>query len=350
MHVRARASFLGLAVLLCGCSGGDPARQAERLWPEIEPFETGYLQVSPLHEIYYELSGDREGTPVFGLHGGPGGHSSPYMRRFFDPDHYLIVLYDQRGAGKSRPYGELRDNDTWALVEDIERLRKHLGLERIVLFGGSWGSTLALAYAEAHPARVAGIVLRGVFTATRAEIDHFYHGGAATFFPDVYERFLAELPDPGRRPLPAYLYELIESSNSPQRERYCLAWAKYEVKMAALTISDRAVADIFAEEEPCTFALFENYYMTHGCFLEEGQLLQNADRLAGIPTWLVNGRYDAICPPRTAYELQKRIPGSKLIIAEGSGHWMGEPEIEKALLRIFRELAGDSPRAAPTGS
>lgn len=338
MQVRAWGLFLGLTLLLSACSGSEPAGQAGPLWPAIEPFETGFLKVSPLHEIYYELSGNPEGTPVFALHGGPGGHSSPYMRRFYDPERYLIVLHDQRGAGNSRPYGELRENDTWALVEDIEQLRLHLGLERMILFGGSWGSTLALAYAEAHPERVAGLVLRGVFTATRDEIDHFYHGGAAGFFPDVYERFLAELPDPARRPLPAYLYELIQTSESPERERYCLAWARYEVRMAALTISDEEVDRIFEKEEPCTFALFENYYMTHRCFLEEGQLLDNADLLAGIPTYIVNGRYDAICPPRAAFELQKRIPGSELIIAEGSGHWMGEPEIEKALLRIFREL------------
>jgi len=342
MHVRALGLFLGLTLLLSACAGNEPARQAGPLWPEIEPFEAGHLAVSPIHEIYYELSGNRAGTPVFVLHGGPGGRSTPYMRRFYDPERYLIVLHDQRGSGKSRPYGELRENDTWALVEDIERLRLHLGLDRVILFGGSWGSTLALAYAEAHPERVAGLVLRGVFTATGAEIDHFYHGGAAAFFPDVYDRLLAELPDPARRPLPAYLYELIQTSEPPERERYCLAWAKYEVRMAALTISDEEVDRIFEEEEPCTFALFENYYMTHRCFLEEGQLLDNADLLAGIPTYIVNGRYDSICPPRAAYELQKRIPGSKLIIAEGSGHWMGEPEIEKALLRVFRELAPDS--------
>lgn len=342
MQVRAWGVFLGLTLLLSACAGSERAPQAERLWPAIEPFETGHLKVSPIHEIYYELSGNREGTPVFVLHGGPGGSSSPYMRRFYDPERYLIVLHDQRGAGKSRPYGELRENDTWALVEDIESLRVHLRLDRMILFGGSWGSTLALAYAEAHPERVAGLVLRGVFTATRAEIDHFYHGGAAAFFPDVYERFLDELPDPARRPLPAYLYELIQTSEPPLRERYCLAWAKYEVRMAALYLSDEEVDRIFETEEPCTFALFENYYMTHRCFLEEGQLLDHADLLAGIPTYIVNGRYDAICPPRAAFELQKRIPGSELIIAEKSGHWMGEPEIEKALLRIFRELGGGS--------
>jgi proline iminopeptidase len=338
MRVRTGLLFLGLTLLLGGCMETDPDSTVEALWPAIEPFETGHLRVSPIHEIYYELSGNPEGIPVLVLHGGPGGRSSPYMRRFYDPERYLIVLHDQRGAGKSRPYGELRENDTWELVEDIERLRLHLGLDRAILFGGSWGTTLALAYAETHPERVAGLVLRGVFTATRAEIDHFYHGGAAVFFPDVYERFLAKLPDPARRPLPAYLYELIQTSEPPERERYCMAWAKYEVRMAALTISDEEVDRIFEEEEPCTFALFENYYMTHRCFLEEGQLLENAGLLAGIPTYIVNGRYDAVCPPRAAYELQKRIPGSKLIIAEGSGHWMGEPEIERTLLAIFHEF------------
>jgi len=342
MRVRAALGLLGLVLLLGGCVENGPAAPADRLWPQIEPFESGHLKVSPIHEIYYELSGNPEGRPVFVLHGGPGGRSTPYMRRLYDPERYLIVLYDQRGAGKSRPYGELRENDTWTLVEDIEHLRLHLGLERMILFGGSWGSTLALAYAESHPERVAGLVLRGVFTATQAEIDHFYHGGTAAFFPDVYERFLAELPDPQRRPLPAYLYELIQTSEPPRRERYCLAWGRYEIRMAALEISDEQVDRIFEEEEPCTFALFENYYMAHRCFLEEGQLLDNAGRLEGIPTWIVNGRYDAICPPRAAYELQKRIPGSKLVIAEGSGHWMGEPEIEMVLLSIFRELDAGS--------
>jgi proline iminopeptidase len=337
----ALASLFVLLLLIAGC-GSEPERSETGLWPMIEPFETGYLKVSDVHEIYYELSGNKDGIPVFGLHGGPGGNSSPYMRRFFDPEKYFIVLHDQRGAGKSKPYGELEENDTWVLVEDIERLREHLGLEKVVLFGGSWGATLALAHAEKHPQHVSGLVLRGVFTATDREIDHFYHGGAAAFFPDVYERFLAQLPDPDRRPLPQYLYELIRDSEPPERDEYAMAWAKYEVRMAALDLPDEAVDAIFEEEDPYSFALFENYYMANRCFLEEGQLLRDAHLLEGIPTYIVNGRYDTVCPPRAAYELHKMIPGSVITIAEASGHWMGEPNIERELVRIFEEL-GEAP-------
>jgi proline iminopeptidase len=337
--MKSRAVLLLVFVaVLAGCSQS-PQRTETGLWPAIEPFESGYLQVSETHEIYYELSGNREGIPVFGLHGGPGGQSSPYMRRFFDPEKYFIVLYDQRGAGKSKPYGELRENDTWTLVEDIEKLRQHLGLGKVILFGGSWGTTLALAHAEKYPQSVSGLVLRGVFTATEREIDHFYHGGAAAFFPDVYDRFLAELPDPERRPLPPYLYELIRDGDAEQKAKYSLAWGRYEVRMAALNITDQAVDAIFKDEDPYAFALFENYYMANRCFLEEGQLLRDAHFLAGIPTYIVNGRYDAICPPRTAYELHEALPGSKLVIAEASGHWMGEPNIERELVRIFEEIA-----------
>jgi proline iminopeptidase len=351
---RIRRSHLALLVALLafcgGCiplemggSGGDGSRGASgKLWPEIEPFESGHLRVSELHEIYYELSGNPDGMPVFVLHGGPGGSTSPYMRRFFDPERYLIVLHDQRGAGQSRPPGELRENDTWALVEDIEALREHLELEQVVLFGGSWGSTLGLAYAETHPDQVSALVLRGVFTGTDAEIDHFYHGGAAELFPEAYAALLAELPDPDRRPLPAYLHELISGTEGPERERVCRAWARYEIKMAALNLSDETVERYVTETETCTFSLFENYYMANRCFLDEGQLLDGAGRLAGIPTFIVNGRYDVICPPRAAWELHRRIPGSELIIAEEAGHWMGEAPIEGALVEIFERLAEGS--------
>lgn len=327
------------ALLASSCEPAPPPATKGGLWPPIEPFESGHYRVSPLHEIYYELSGSPQGLPVFGLHGGPGGESSPYMRRFFDPDRWLIVLHDQRGAGKSLPSGELKENDTWALVEDIENLRVHLKLDGIVLFGGSWGSTLALAYAEKYPGNVAGLVLRGVFTARREEIDYFYHGGAAAFFPDQYAKLLETLPDPGRRPLPDYLHELIVSTESPERDRYCRAWAWYEFKISGLRIDDQEIEKYLDDHDPCVFALFENYYMKHRCFLEEGQLLEEADRLAGIPTYIVNGRYDAICPPQTAHELHLRIPGSKLSLVDDAGHWLGEPGIQSRLLEVMDELA-----------
>jgi proline iminopeptidase len=190
---------------------------AVELWPRIEPYESGYLAVSDIHEIYYDVSGNPEGRPVFVLHGGPGGSSSPYMRRFFNPERFMIVLHDQRGCGKSKPYGEIRENTTWDLVEDIERLRVLLDVDQIVLFGGSWGSTLALAYAETYPSHVAGMVLRGIFTATQAEVDHFCHGGVGKFFPETYENLIYALPEPYRRPLPAYLYTLIADADSAGR-------------------------------------------------------------------------------------------------------------------------------------
>jgi proline iminopeptidase len=331
-------SLILVIAMAAGCEKA-PQRTGTGLWPEIEPFETGYLQVSDMHKIYYELCGNRDGIPVFVLHGGPGGKTSAYERRFFDPEKYLVVLHHQRGCGKSKPCAELKENDTWALVDDIERLRRELKLGKVILFGGSWGTTLALAHAEKYPQFVHALVLRGVFTATDAEIDHFYHGGAAKFFPEVYERFLGELPDPERRPLPQYLFELIRDGDAEEKKKYSLAWGNYEVKMAALEMPDDVLARIWETEDPYVFGLFENYYMANRCFLEEGQLLENAHLLSGIPTYIVNGRYDVICPPGNAYELYKRIPGSEIVIAESSGHWMGEPNIERELVRIFEEIA-----------
>ena len=194
-----------LALQSCLYSGDkDPVE----LWPQIEPFKTGFLKVSDIHEIYYELCGNPEGTPVFVLHGGPGGSSSPYYRRFFNPKKFLIVLHDQRGAGQSKPYAEIRENTTPHLVQDIEKLRTHLKLDKIILFGGSWGSTLGLAYGETHPQNVTGMVLRGIFTATQEEIDHFYHGGVRTFFPETYDRLIESIPEKDRKSIPEALLKI----------------------------------------------------------------------------------------------------------------------------------------------
>jgi len=321
----------------CNCERMVSEEQTE-LWPEIEPYQTDYLKVSDIHEIYYELSGNPEGKPVFVLHGGPGAGSSPNMRRFFNPDKFLIVIHDQRGCGKSKPYGEIRQNTTQDLVEDIERLRNHLELDKVILFGGSWGATLGLAYAETHPENVSGIVLRGVFTATKEEIDHFYHGGVSQFFPETYEKFISSLPEPEKRPLPDYLLTLVQSEDSSDRAKYSRAWVEYELKLSSLEFPDAAMDEIFEEFNPYAFALFENYYMANDCFLEEGQLLGDAYKIRDIPLVMVNGRYDMICPPITAYRLHRELPKSKLIIAESSGHWMGEKNIEKALLEAMRDF------------
>lgn len=330
--------YVFLLLLLIACGAADEPAAETPLWPEIEPYHTDYLEVSDLHEIYYELCGNPDGKPVFALHGGPGGRCSPYMRRFFDPEKFFIVLHDQRGAGRSKPYAEIQENNTQNLVEDIERLRKHLGVGKVILFGGSWGSTLGLAYAETYPNNVAGLVMRGVFTATSEEIDHFYHGGVRQYFPGVYDRLVSSLPDPNRRPLPEYLFELIESDDLSVRDKYAYEWARYEIRIAALDFSDEEVEELLEGYNPLAFARLENYYMAHGCFLEEGQLLRDAGKIRDIPVVMVNGRYDVICPPVTAYRLAEKLPNAKLVIAEGAGHWMAEPSIESALLDAMRRF------------
>lgn len=310
------------------------------LWPEIEPFKTDYLKVSDIHELYYELSGNLKGRPVFVLHGGPGAGSSPYYLRFFNPEKFLIVLHDQRGAGKSKPYAEIRENTTKNLVEDIEKLRKHLKLGKIILFGGSWGSTLAIAYGETYPENVSGMVLRGIFTATKIEIDHFYHGGVSTFFPETYERLIESVPESERHSLPRALLKLVQSEDKAQRAKYSLLWTKYEYKIGALETPDELIAELDDVDpiEFYAFALMENYYMANSCFLEEGQLLKDAHKIRDIPVVLVNGRYDMICPPINAYRLHQKLSRSKLLIVEGAGHWMGDPPVEKALLKAMQEF------------
>lgn len=332
-----RALILWMFILtIFSCS--TQKTKSTSLWPQIQPYQTGFLKVSDIHQIYFELSGNPKGKPVFGLHGGPGGNSSPYMRRFFNPEKFLIVLYDQRGAGQSRPFGEIQENTTWHLVDDIEKLRLHLNLEKIILFGGSWGSTLALAYAETYPQHVAGLVLRGVFLSTQEEIDHFYHGGVRAYFPETYNQLISSLPDSARKPLPNYLFELIQQGDSLTAARCVRAWARYEIKISSLSLPDTTVESILNSFDPYAFSALENYYMSNNCFFEKNQLLNNAEKLRDIPLIMVNGRYDVICPPVTAYRLKQRLPHARLIIAEGAGHWMGEPPIEKALLTVMQEF------------
>jgi proline iminopeptidase len=329
-----------LAPLMLLCVAADAATP---LWPEIEPYETGYLKVSDIHEIYYELCGNPKGTPVFVLHGGPGASCSPYQRRFFDPAKFLIVLHDQRGCGKSKPFGEVKENTTQALVADIERLRKHLELGKIILFGGSWGTTLGIAYGETYPESVCAMVLRGLFLATDAEIDYYYHGGVRTFFPDAYDEFIAALPDPSTRPLPNYMLDLIQHGDSTAQWKYCKAWTRYEASIGALLAPAEFLARLELPSPAMakgvyTLGLFENYYMANRCFLEEGQLWGDIDKIRDIPITIVNGRYDMICPPVTAYRVHEKLPRSKLVIAEGAGHWMGDKPIETALLEAARDM------------
>lgn len=325
-----------------------PAERAHDFYPPIEPFKTGMLKVGDLHEIYYELCGNPNGVPVIVLHGGPGSGCYPSLRQYHDPAKYLIVLHDQRGSGRSRPANELRENDTPNLVEDIEKLRQHLELDRVQLFGGSWGSTLAVAYAEKYPQNVSSIVLRGVFTATRWEIDHFYHGPVAEYFPEVYERMQSVLPHPEKKDYPKQFLALLQSSDPAVRAKAARAWAGYESRIAAVGRTDEDVESSLKSWDAYGFSLIENYYMAHNCFLKEGELLGGGYKLAKIPTVIVQGRYDVICPPISAFRLHKAIPGSKLVIVEDAGHSGGAPPMRAALIEEIKMLEEQIAKETPT--
>jgi proline iminopeptidase len=336
-----------ISILFCSCSQNNNTAKDMNLWPEIEPFQSGYFKVSNIHEIYYELCGNPKGKPVFVIHGGPGAGCSPYMRRFFNPDKFLIVLHDQRGSGKSKPNAELRENTTQELVEDIDRLRRKLKVGKIVLFGGSWGSTLSLAYAETYPDNVDGMVLRGIFFASIEEEDHIWNG-IPKFFPEIADSLRNALPGysssliANKFPIADRLLELIQSENQADRERYAKLLSRYEYKACGLNIKDEYLNEYYGTESNLdqiyTNALIEIYYTTNRCFLEEGQLLRDIERIQDIPTIIVNGRYDIVCPPYTAYRLNKNLMKSKLLIVEEAGHLMSEKPIEKELLKAMREF------------
>jgi proline iminopeptidase len=308
------------------------------LFPDIEPYASGMLRVSSLHEIYYEQVGNPEGIPILFLHGGPGHGCQPRTRRYYDPQAFRAVLHDQRGAGRSRPFGELRENTTQELIGDIEALRTHLQIDKFILLGGSWGSTLALAYAEAHPEHVSGLILRGVFLATQAEINSIYvdHGYAAAFFPEVVAEFWAQMPEIPGKSGPQRVLALLESPDERVRNKAARAWALYEFKLAYLMASDEEIGKDLDVNDPLALARIENHFMAHDCFLEEGQLLRDLGKLKDIPTVIVNGRYDVLCPPKYAWLLHRALPQSQLWIVEQAGHAGGEPGIEDALVKAVK--------------
>jgi proline iminopeptidase len=300
--------------------------------------QSGFLAVDPPHEIHYQVHGNPAGKPVFVLHGGPGVGCYPRLAQYFDPAQYMIVLHDQRGAGRSRPAGHLEGNTTQALVEDIERLRRHLGIEgRIFVFGGSWGSTLALAYAETHPERVQGMVLRGIFTARAAETKHVFGDGAAQlFFPEAVARLHDALP-PGTQFTPASLLRLFTTGSDRDTRAAATAWIRYAIKTGQLHASDEDVESGWGDFDARPGARIDCHYAAHGYFLEEGQLLRNAERLKDIPVTIINGRYDVVCPPVTAWELHQRLPKSRLVITEQAGHSESEATTTAALLAAVAE-------------
>ena len=311
-----------------------------KLYPEIEPFETGMLDVGDGHQIYWERSGTKGAKPAVFLHGGPGGGISPSHRRLFDPKLYDVILFDQRGCGRSTPHASLEANTTWHLVADIERLRNLAGFEKWLVFGGSWGSTLALAYAETHPDRVSELVVRGIYTLTRAELEWYYQFGVSEMFPDKWERFLAPIPVAERGDMmAAYRKRLVGDDKAAQIEA-ARAWSRWEGETITL-LPEPATSDKFHEDEfALAFARIENHYFVHAGWLEEGQLLRDAHKLKGIPGTIVHGRYDMPCPARYAWALHKAWPEADFHLIEGAGHAYSEPGIPDQLIRATDRFGG----------
>jgi len=303
------------------------------LFPAIEPYRTGRLKVSPLHTIYYEECGNPKGKPLVFLHGGPGGGIDPDYRRYFDPRKWRVVLLDQRGCGKSRPFAELRENTTWDLVADIERLREHLGIDRWVVFGGSWGSTLSLAYAETHPHRVKALVLRGIFMLRRSELNWFYQEGASHLFPEAWEQYVSVIPARERKDMMAAYYKRLTSSNKATRRAAAKAWSVWEGSTSKLYTDPALVKKFGGGRFADAFARIECHYFVHKGFFEtDDQLLRDARKLRDIPGVIIQGRYDVVCPATSAWALHGAWPGSKLVIVPDAGHSMSEPGIRSALV------------------
>lgn len=309
------------------------------LFPEIGPFETGYLPLSDGHVMYWEQVGNPRGTPVLFLHGGPGAGAGAVHRRFFDPGFWRTVIFDQRGAGRSRPLGSLEANTTAHLVADIEVLRWHLGIERWLLFGGSWGSTLALAYAQAHPDRVSGCVLRGVFLGRPAEVAWFMHGVAAVF-PDAHAAFAGHVPEAERGDLlGAYLRRLTHPDPGVHMPA-ARAWSVYEGSCSTLLPSPDTVASFAQDRTALGLARIEAHYFVHDLFLPAGGLLAGMGRIATIPAEIVQGRYDMVCPARTAFELAAAWPSARLTVVPDAGHSALEPGVRRALVAAVERFRG----------
>ena len=309
------------------------------LYPDIDPFRTHRLAVEPPHELYLEECGSADGIPVLFLHGGPGSGCEPYHRRFFDPARYRIILFDQRGCGRSTPYAELQGNTTGALVADIEAIRKHLGIGRWLVFGGSWGSTLALAYGQAHPQQVIGLILRGIFLCREREIQWFYQGGAGRIFPDYWQDFLAPIPEAERGDLVAAYHRRLTGDNELARLAAAKAWSIWEGRSASLLPNESIVSHLGSPHTALSMARIECHYFVNRAFLEPDQLLREMPRIAHIPGLIVHGRYDLICPLENAWELHRTWPGSELKIIPDAGHAASEPGIRAALVEASDRFA-----------
>jgi proline iminopeptidase len=317
-------------------------RASGTLYPTARPYRKDFLHVSALHELYYEESGNPKGKPVVFLHGGPGAASNSSMRRFFDPRRYRIVLFDQRGCGSSRPHAELRENDTWALVQDIEALRTHLGVERWMVFGGSWGSTLALAYAQTHPKRVTELVLRGIFLLRRSELDWLYQSplGAASVYPDLWEQYIEPIPVAERHDMIGAYYKRLTSSEASVRARAARSWSLWEAGTSFLQPNASYLAKFDSPDYAAAFARIEAHYFINRGFLEtDDQLLRNVDRIRHIPAVIVQGRYDMVCPARSAWDLHRVWPEADLRMVADAGHSALETGITSELVNATDRFA-----------
>ena len=314
-------------------------RAVEFLYPAIDPFDQRVMDVGGGHRIYVEQCGNPRGIPVIVLHGGPGGGCSPAMRRYFDPDVFRIVLFDQRGCGRSRPHASVEENTTWHLVQDIEAIRSALGIDRFIVFGGSWGATLALIYALSHPLRVSQLVLRGVFLMTKAELDWFYGGGAGAFFPELWARFVNPIP-PGERKnlIDAYNRRLF-SGNLMEETRFGRAWANWENALASVH-HEGQIGESPAEYARA-FSRLENHYFQNGGFLQtDGWILRERGRIEHLPATIIQGRYDMICPPVSAWKLAEGWEKCTLRMVPMAGHALSEPGISAELVRVMDALRG----------
>lgn len=311
------------------------------LFPPIEPYNHGWLSVGDGHEIYYEESGNPSGKPCLFVHGGPGGGASPAARQFFDPDKYRIVLIDQRGCGRSKPHASIEANTTWHLINDIELIRETLGIDRWLVFGGSWGSTLSLAYAQSHPERVTELVLRGIFLLRAQELQWFYQHGASELYPDAWQHYLAPIPDAERHDLISAFHSRLTSKDPEVRLSAARAWSVWEASTSFLIQNEDFMAQLDEPEAALAMARIECHYFVNGGFFESpNQILEAVDKIRHIPCVIVQGRYDVVCPPTTAWDLHRAWPEADFKLIANAGHSAFDPANAAALIEATNRFAG----------
>jgi len=310
-----------------------------KLFPDIEPFVRHSIDVALPHVLYVEECGNAKGLPVLMVHGGPGAGCEPYHRRFFDPEIYRIILFDQRGCGRSKPHAELQGNTTQALVNDIEVIRKHLGIDRWVLFGGSWGSTLSLVYAETHPEQVLGLILRGIFLCRKQEIDWFYQHGASILMPDYWQAFIKPIPEQERGDLLQAYYKRLTGEDELIRMSASKAWSMWEACAATLLCRSEVIEHFSNPYTALSLARIESHYFVNNSFLKDNQILRNVNSLKTIPGVIIQGRYDAVCPLQSAWDLHQAWPEAEFHIIPDAGHAASEPGIIDALVRATSQMS-----------